>query len=161
MNLKLTSILLFALALGTTTTPLLRAQDQDATTAPAEGKRGKGPRGKGGEGRGPGMMSPEAQVERLDRQLKLTADQKARLTDIYTKARDEMREEMKNAKGGDRKAGAEKMRQSMQATRDQVAAVLTDEQKKKFEQMDQGPRGGKGGFGRGQGGGRRKQGDNN
>jgi protein CpxP len=168
MNLKLTSTLLFALVLGTAATPLLRAQDQTTTTAPAEGKRGKGKGARGGrgaEGRGAGMMSPDARVEMLDRELKLTADQKTKLTDIFTKARDEMRDDMQNAKGGDQKAARQKMQQSMQATRDQVAAVLTDEQKKKFEEMGPGmgqggQRGGKG-PGRGQGSGKRKQGDTN
>jgi Spy/CpxP family protein refolding chaperone len=156
--------LIAILALSLAATPLIRAADQtDTTTAPAEGRRGKGgPRGQGG-GRGGQMMNPEARVEQLDRNLTLTTEQKTKLTDIFSKARDDM-EGMRQA-DGDRAANREKMQQAMQATRDQVQSVLTDEQKKKFEALPQGgPGGGRGGEGQrggprgGQGQGKRKKG---
>lgn len=107
------------------------------------------------------MMNPEARVEQLDRELKLTADQKAKLTDIFTKSRSEM-EAMRDNKSGDREANREKMQSMMQATQSQVQAVLTDEQKQKLSSMrERGgdrPRGGQGEKGGGQGG-RRKKGE--
>jgi Spy/CpxP family protein refolding chaperone len=161
--MKLFRTLLTTLALGLSTSALLTAQDQ----APAEGRRGKG--GQRPEGGAPGrgqVMNPEARVAELDRRLNLTADQKTRLTEIFTQARTEM----EGLRGGGGGAGnREKAQQMMQATRDQVAGVLTDEQKKKFEE---GPQMGAGGRGKAKGekgerprggpggAGKRKKGDN-
>ena len=108
--------------------------------------------GKGRGGRG-GFMSPEARVEAIDKAVTLTADQKTKITDLYKKQAEEMRamfEASKNG-GGDRDANRQKMMDSMKATRDQVRALLTDEQKKKFDEMPQPGRGG------GDQGGRRKK----
>jgi Spy/CpxP family protein refolding chaperone len=116
-------------------------QAQDQNTPPSDGQRGKGGRGRGGQ-----MMSPEARVEQLDKALTLTDDQKTKIKDIYTKAADDMRAAMKDA-NGDREAARAKMMDMMKATRDQVRALLTDEQKKKFDEMPQrgaGDRGGRG-----------------
>jgi Spy/CpxP family protein refolding chaperone len=115
----------------------VQAQDQKA---PSEGRRGKD-----GQGRGQ-MMSPEARVEQLDKALSLTDEQKTKIKDIYTKAGEEMRAAMKEG-GGDREAMRGKMMERMKATQDQVRALLTDEQKKKFDEMPQrggGDRGGRG-----------------
>jgi Spy/CpxP family protein refolding chaperone len=116
----------------------VQAQDQ---TAPSEGQRGKG--------RGGQMMSPEARVEQLDKALTLTDDQKTKIKDIYTKAADDMRAAMKEGRDGDREAARAKMMEKMRATRDQVRALLTDEQKKKFDEMPQRGGGDQGGRGRG------------
>src|SRR5688572_12010739 len=110
--------LLLILALGFAASPLIHAADAaDTATLPAEGRRGKsGARGPGGPGGRGQMANPEARVEQLDRSLGLTTDQKSKLTDIFSKARDEM-ESMRQG-DGDRAANREKMQQSMQATRD-------------------------------------------
>lgn len=152
-------------AFGLFASPLLQAQDQspDPSTPPAEGRRGKGRGpgdGQGKQGRGQ-MMNPAARVEQLDRELSLTADQKTKLTEIFTKSRDEM-ESMRGNKSGDREANREKMQSMMQSTQSQVQAVLTDEQKKKLSSMrERGgdrPRGGPGEKSGGEGG-RRKKGE--
>lgn len=120
----------------------VQAQDQKA---PSEGRRGKGGQEQGGRGQ---MMSPEARVEQLDKALTLTEEQKTKIKDIYTKAGEEMRAAMKDG-GGDRDAARTKMMERMRATRDQVRALLTDEQKKKFDEMPQRGGGDQGGRGRG------------
>src|SRR3954468_24086468 len=100
-------------------------QAQDSTTPPSEGRRGKGGKTQGGGQ----TMSPEARVERLDKALTLTADQKAQITKIYAKAQEDMRSAMRDGgAGGDREAARKKMMEKMQATRDEVRGVLTDEQ---------------------------------
>lgn len=135
---------LIALTIGLLAASFASAQD-DAT------KRGEGRRGRGGppaEGQGRGqMMNPEARVEQLDRALTLTADQKTKIKGIYAKTQEEMRSMMRNGRdaGGDQSANREKMQKLMQSSRDQVRALLTDEQKKKFDAMAPG------GGGRGEG----------
>jgi Spy/CpxP family protein refolding chaperone len=81
-----------------------------------------------------GGMNADAMVDRIDQAVTLTADQKAKIKDIYAKNMEKMRE----AQGQDRRA-------IMEAQRAEVRAVLTPEQQKKFDDMPQGQRGGKGG----------------
>lgn len=99
------------------------------------------------KGGGRGGMSPEAQIERIETAVgKLSDDQKKKITAIYAKAGEKMRE-------AGRDGGREKMMEIMQDTRKEVRAALTPEQQKKFDDMPQG-RGGPGGPG---GGGRKKE----
>jgi Spy/CpxP family protein refolding chaperone len=82
------------------------------------------------------MMNPAARVEALNRFVKLTDDQKAKATDIYTKTQDEMRKMMREGER-DQQGNREKMMELMRSTREQVRAILTEEQKKKFDEMPQ------------------------
>jgi len=126
------------LSLGLLVSPWAQAQDQSKESANAP--RGEGRRGAdGAQGRGQ-MMNAEARVKQLDEVVSLTADQKTKITAIYTKAQDDMRAMMRDG-GGEQQANREKMMESMRATRDQVRAVLTDEQKTKFDAMPQRGRG--------------------
>lgn len=139
------------LALSVMITPAIQAQAE--SRARGEGRRGGA--SEGGQSQGRGMMSPEARVEQLDRALTLTADQKKKITAIYAKSAEEMRAAMQGG-GGDRDAAREKMTKIMQASREQVRALLTDEQKKKFDEISAqrgGSRGGDGQRSRGQRGG--------
>jgi periplasmic protein CpxP/Spy len=120
------------------------AHAQDKSTPPAEGRRGKG----GESQRGGQMMSPEARVEQLDKAVSLTEEQKTKIKDIYAKSQEELRTAMRGS-GGDRDAARQKMMEMMRATRDQVRALLTDEQKKKFDAMPQRGGGDQGGRGKG------------
>ena len=79
-------------------------------------------------------MNADARVQQLDRALTLTADQKTQIKGIYAKAEEDMRALMRDG-GGDQQANRAKLRDSMQSTRDQVRALLTDEQKTKFDAM--------------------------
>jgi len=106
---------LFALA-AVSAAPLLRAEDKAPDGPPPA--EGKGPR-KGGR------MNPEQMIARIDETVGgLTADQKAKLKDIVT---------ANMAKAKD--AAPEDRRSIMEAQREQIRAVLTDEQKKKFDEM--------------------------
>ena len=136
--MKSKSLLLLALSLGFVGSPLLQAQNQAEPAAPTtEGRRGKGRGpGDGPQGRDQ-MMTPEARVEQLDRQLTLSTDQKTKLTQVFTKARTDM-EGLRGSGDGDRGAKREKIQSVMQGTRSEVQAILTDDQKKKFRAMGPG-----------------------
>jgi Spy/CpxP family protein refolding chaperone len=128
---KSLKLLLTVLALGVMTSiPALRAQD--AQTPPAEGGGKKG-------GKGRGMPTPEQQVSRIEEAAgTLSADQKAKITNIITKSRSEMQaipQEERRAK----------MQDVMKAQHDQIRAVLTADQQKKFDDMPPPGRGGPGG----------------
>lgn len=78
-----------------------------------------------------GGMSPEARVEQLDQSLTLTAEQKSKILAILEKGRTEMQ----NVPKEERK---DKMAGMMKAQNDQIRALLTPEQQKKFDAMPQG-----------------------
>ena len=73
-------------------------------------------------------MDPDQMVAHLDEALSLTADQKAKIKDIYTDAQKEM-----EALSPDERR--EKWRENAKATHEKVRAVLTPEQQAKFDEM--------------------------
>lgn len=81
-------------------------------------------------------MDPAARLKQMEEALSLTADQKAKIEAIFA----EQRKEMEAIPQDQRR---EKMREIMVKYRDKMAAILTPEQKAKFEQMR--PQGGRGG----------------
>lgn len=105
-----------------------------------------------GGGMGGGQMSPEQmmarQKERLFAGITLTDEQTKKVDSIMTagmaKQRDAMAAMMSG--GGDRAAMREAMQKMNTERNDAIKAVLTDDQKKKFEEnlanMPQGRRGG-------------------
>ena len=121
--MKIRKLLLCAVAVGAmASVPLLNAQEQ---------KKGRG------------MMTAEQRIEQIEQAVgTLTADQKAKIKDIYAK----MAEKMQSIPQEERR---EKMGEIMQATRKEVRAVLTPEQQKKYDEMPQPGRGGSGGGGGG------------
>ncbi|MBC7367943.1 MAG: hypothetical protein H7343_14215 [Undibacterium sp.] len=124
--------LLVVLALGAAVLPMVSvAQD-----APPPEKQ----RGPGGPGGGRGRMTPEQQVERLDKALSLTAEQKTKIAAIYK----ELAAAMEAIPAEERR---EKMMEMGKATREKVRVTLTPEQMKKFDDMPPmgGGRGGSGG----------------
>jgi periplasmic protein CpxP/Spy len=107
----------------------------------------------GGWGGGGGMqqMSPEQRLARTKETLfagiTLTAEQTARMDTILVQGMRKQQEMMQAAMaGGDRSAMRETMQKMTKERDDAIKAVLTDEQKKKFEEnlanMPQGRRGG-------------------
>ena len=123
-----------AVALALLVSPLVQAQDQ--TTPSGEGRRGqRDGKTEGAQGRGQ-MMNADARLQQLDRALTLSADQKTQIKAIYAKAEEEMRS-LTRDRSGDQQANRAKLRDAMQSTRDQVRALLTDEQKAKFDAMPQ------------------------
>ncbi len=90
-----------------------------------------------GGGKGRGQQSPEQQVATLEQAVgSLSADQKTKITAIYTKAADEMRAVPKEER-------KDKMGAMMSKTRSDVRAVLTADQQKKFDAMPAPGAGGK------------------
>lgn len=96
-----------------------------------------------GQGGGGGRMgrTPEERIKRqtdqLVEKLKLTDDQKTKVTAIFTAqvaAQTKMREEMQ-AGGGDRAAMMEKMQKAQAETQGKINEVLNDEQKKAYKAM--------------------------
>lgn len=103
--------------------------------------------GQGGQGGGGRMrMDPAQQAARYKDALKLTDDQTAKVTAIFT-AEAAKRDSITKA-GGDARSGMMAIRQADQA---KIKALLTPEQADAFAKMPQG-RGGRGGQGGGQGG---------
>ena len=71
-------------------------------------------------------MSPEARVAQIDAAVMLTADQKTKITAILTKVQADVQalpQEERGAKGGEMRMAANK----------DIRALLTDEQKTKFD----------------------------
>jgi len=91
------------------------------------------------------MQTPEQQVAALDTAVSLTADQKPKVTAIY-EADAKKRADLMSAQDPDMRSKMMAMRADEQA---QIKALLTDEQKPKYEAMlaaqPQGRRGGGGG----------------
>jgi protein CpxP len=100
---------------------------------------------------GGGRMSPEDRAKQLQTQLKLTDDQTAKITAIYT-AQSAKRDSIRTAANGDRDAMMQAMRPLMQATNDKIKAILTPDQAAAYQkiqderraQMQQGGGGGGG-----------------
>ena len=94
------------------------------------------PPGPAAEGKGKGRMSPAERLEHLSTALSLTDDQKAKLKTLMetqAKAMTELREDESLTKE-DRRAKSQQLRQTH---REQIAAILTPEQKKKFADMEE------------------------
>ena len=85
-----------------------------------------------GGGRGM-MMKPEERVKQLDEKLKLSDDQKTKLTAVFTEQSEAMKKMRQEAQGGDREAMREKIKKFRAENDVKVAAVLNDEQKKTYE----------------------------
>ena len=106
------------------------------------------PQGRGHHGPH-GGMNPEKMVEHrvamLDKQLQLTPDQKAAIAAIYTEQAEQMKAEMQLMRGDkdskvqpkpeDMKARQEQMKARQAEVDAKVAALLSPEQKAKYEQM--------------------------
>src|SRR6185369_7567063 len=148
------SIILTVAAAALLAIPTLRAADEKPADKPAGDKpAGERPnRGPGGPG-GPGGRfggTPEERVKRITEQLGLTPEQAEKIKAIYEKgaeANKALREKGFNNLTDEEKT---KMRDSMKAQQDEIAAILTPEQKKKQEEA-RGQRGGPGGGRRGGG----------
>ncbi len=150
-------IMIPAFALGLMASSFLHAEDEAGPPAgappPADQPpaRGGGRRGQGGRG---GMMDPAQMVQRLDEAVQLTDDQKTKVTAIFKKQGDDMRALMSGGAGGPPSEETRAKMQDIQKTaHDQIRALLTADQQKKFDAMPPPP----GPGGRRGGGGQRKK----
>ena len=89
----------------------------------------------GGGGRGM-MADPAERAKKLQTQLKLTDDQTSKITTIL-KAQAAKRDSIFKAANGDRSVMRSAMMTQMMTTNDKIKAVLTDDQKKQYEQIVQ------------------------
>jgi hypothetical protein len=107
--------------------------------------------------------------DEVAKELGLSDDQQKQIQQVRTEAFEKMRESFRPGDGGDREARREQFQKAQKETDDKVLAVLTSEQRDKFEKMKGekfefdrsqlfGGFGGPGGGGRGQ---RRGGGNNN
>ena len=80
--------------------------------------------------------SPEEVVSRLDRQLSLTDDQKAKITPIIADRQQKMQALMTD-QSASRREKRQKMKSIMQDSDNKIKAALTDEQKQKYTEMQQ------------------------
>jgi Spy/CpxP family protein refolding chaperone len=137
-------VVLALLALGLIAgASIASAQDQ---TPPPQGQKGPGGGGRGGRG----MISPEERLKQIDEAVKLTDDQKGKITPIL-KAQQEKMTALRADQAMSREDRMAKMQEIGKATNDAIKAILTAEQQPKFDAMPQpgrgGPGGGKGGPG--------------
>jgi Spy/CpxP family protein refolding chaperone len=82
------------------------------------------------------MMDPDRQLEHLTTELSLTADQQAKIKPILQSQADEMKKLMEDT-ATSREEKMPKFREIRESTTKKVSEVLTDDQKKKYEEMQQ------------------------
>ncbi|KLT67490.1 Spy/CpxP family protein refolding chaperone [Pedobacter sp. BMA] len=87
----------------------------------------------GGPLRGGMMMKPEDRVKQLDEKLKLSDDQKTKLTAIYVEQAETMKKMREEAKDGDRDAMREKGQKLRAESELKITALLTEDQKKTYK----------------------------
>ncbi len=89
----------------------------------------------GGQGRM--AMNPEARVKQLDEKLKLTDDQKTKLTAVFTEQVAAQKKQREEAAGAteDRAVRMERMQKQRTELETKVGAILNDDQKKAYHTM--------------------------
>ena len=115
--------------------------------APAYAQGGMGGGGMGGGMRGNPEQMMARQKEMLFKDITLSAEQTTKVDSIMTAGQAKQREMMQAAMAGGDRAGMREQMQKMNEERNTaIKAVLTDDQKKKFDEnlanMPQGRRGG-------------------
>ena len=79
--------------------------------------------------------TPEEAVSKLDSQLSLSDDQKAKITPIIADRQEKMK--ALASEGGRRRKKAHEMKSIMDDSDAKIKAVLTDDQKKKYDEIQQ------------------------
>jgi protein CpxP len=123
MRLALAGTLAVSLSL-----PLMATPQDAAQEAPPQGHHGR---------HGGGMMaSPAQRLEHLSQQLNLSDDQKAKIKPMLEDEAQKM-QALHNDTSLSRQDRRAKMMEIHQATNDQVRSVLTEDQQKKFADMQE------------------------
>ena len=115
--------LIVAMALGGLVACSTLATAQDA--APKDAKKG-----------GKNRMTVEQQMERMTTQLNLTAEQKPKVEAVL-KESSKKRQEIMNDSSIDRSQMREKMQPIMEKQNEKLKGILTEEQFKKYQEMQQ------------------------
>jgi len=114
--------------------PALAQQDAAPPPPPQGDMQGPPPGGHGGPG-GRGGMNPERRLEMMQKQLSLTADQTAQIKGIFDEGKGKMEELHANtALSEDDKRS--KMMEMHKQENEKIKAVLTPDQKTKYEAME-------------------------
>jgi hypothetical protein len=137
---KFFAITVMAASLITAAVAQQQGGGQQSTPPPAQGQGGGGQGG--GQGR-PGMMSPDAQVEMMTKELGLSAEQQTKIKDILTKQQADMK--ALRDSGAPREEMMPKMREIRENSTKAINAVLTADQQKKYAEMQEKMRQGGGG----------------
>jgi hypothetical protein len=97
----------------------------------------------GAPGPGPMRMDPDRQLQRLTRELGLSADQQSQIKPVLVERQQKMEQlfQEQTMARPDRHARMQAVRQDTQS---RIEAVLNDQQKQKFEAMQAHMRGGRG-----------------
>ena len=99
------------------------------------------------EGKKKGMGSPQQMVEQMDKELKLTADQKTKVTTLFEERSKKIRE-LRSDTSLSQEERREKSRALMQENDKKLKAILTSEQWEKWQKTREQYRGGKKGEGK-------------
>jgi len=104
------------------------------------------PQDQGQQGRGPMRMDPDRQLERMTKELGLTADQQAQIKPLLVDRQQKMQALFQNQSLAqeDRRT---QMRTITEGTNNSIKAILNDDQKQKFAAMQERNRRGGGGPG--------------
>jgi periplasmic protein CpxP/Spy len=81
-----------------------------------------------------GPMPPEEMIKELKKELNLTSDQEAKIKKIFESQKIEM-DKMMDAVKKEREAIREKMEQQRKEIGAKISAILSEEQKKKYEEL--------------------------
>lgn len=119
-----------ALAAGITTSALA----QDAGPKGGKGGQPGQPGAERSERRGPNMQRMMQMRKQMMDKLNLTADQKKKVAALDAKMKQQMEAAMKSS-GGDRQKMMQGMRGMRQSYQKDLNAILTADQRKKFEQL--------------------------
>ena len=82
-----------------------------------------------------GRQTPEERAQRLKEQLSLTDSQTVLVTAIYKQSQQDMSAKMDSLKSDDPQARRQLMRETMDKSDADVQKILTDDQKKKFDEL--------------------------
>ncbi len=130
--LKHSLIVLVLAGLGCLTTASAIAQD-NAGSAPAQSGQQAGEQNGQWHGRG-GHMDPEKRTEMLTKHLKLTSDQQPKVLEALKSEQSQM-ESLHSDSSLSQDDRRSKMMEIHKTTNDQIRAVLTPDQQKKFDEM--------------------------
>jgi periplasmic protein CpxP/Spy len=105
---------------------------QEPGSAPEQGAPQADSGGMGGHRGGRGMMDPDQRLAHMTKRYKLTADQQNQIKPILQDEQQQM-QSMRSDTTSSREDKMAKMKSTHEASNQKIEAVLTDEQKQKFE----------------------------
>jgi Spy/CpxP family protein refolding chaperone len=105
---------------------------QEPGSAPEQGAPQADGGGMGGHRGGRGMMDPDKRLAQMTKRYNLTADQQSQIKPILTDEQTQM-QSMRSDTTSSREDKMAKMKSTHEASTQKIEAVLTDEQKQKFE----------------------------